>query len=89
MTDEEMRAAMAAQMQQMMTPDPEIEAMMGTQRKPQGDPSFAESIGGMGDMYRQMPAGPSGPMAMGQTPVIDPYAPRPMAQRQIPNRGLR
>lgn len=89
MSDEEMRAQMAIQMQQMMQPDPEIEAMMGAQRQPQGDPSFAQSAGAMGAQYHQMP---EGQMAQGMNPasnmpVVDPYAPRPMASPLM--RGFR
>lgn len=87
MTDEEMRAAMAEKLQQFMAPNPEIEAMMGPRRRPI-DPSFGDTIATMGDAYRQMPNGPTGPMAMGQTPVLDPYAPR-MAQMPMPTRGFR
>lgn len=76
-------------LQQLMTPDPQIEAMMGPRRQPQGYPSLAQTLGRMGQQYQQMPDGPMGMDPQGQTPAINPFTPRPPVGMQMPTRGLR
>lgn len=76
-------------LQHLMTPDPQIEAMMGPQRQQQGYPSLAQTLGRMGQQYQGMPNGPMGVDPMGQTPTINPFAQRPPAPLQMPTRGFR
>jgi hypothetical protein len=85
----------------LMTPDPNIEAMMGPQRRP---PTLADTLGKQAQAYGQMPDGPMGMDPQGQTPTYNPLGPpqpgargfaggqvtpQPPQMMQPPMRGLR